>query len=381
MAGVGWSVLPAAAGVGCGVLGAWVGQRLGGSVATAGVGAAVGAVSGSFAPGVASWLSGRAGARHRAAGSLEVPHALELPSRLLDPARGVVDFTGRDDELAALVAWCEDDAAPRLRLVTGPGGTGKTRLALWLCDRLRELGWRCEWVGDQQEAGVIAGIRAVTSGRLLLVVDYAETRVGLAALLRAVTVDDGAALRVLLLARSAGQWWEQLGAGEAAVRDLIAAAGPEGCQLGQVIDATSTDEELILQAVPFFAQVLEAEPPKRVRVTLRAGRARVLELHAAALVLVLDSVREPGSDARVDLAEVLGELLKHEERFWLGSARALGLLDGPAGLTTAMLRQIVAVGSLLGAADEREALDMLSRVGEVSRSARACLIFCVSGGR
>ncbi len=60
MAGVGWSVLPAAAGVGCAVLGAWVGQRLGGSVATAGVGAAVGAVSGSFAPGVASWLSGRA---------------------------------------------------------------------------------------------------------------------------------------------------------------------------------------------------------------------------------------------------------------------------------------------------------------------------------
>jgi hypothetical protein len=43
-------------------------------------------------------------------------------ARLLDPRQEVVAFVGRDDELAALVARCEDDAAGRLRLVSGPGG-------------------------------------------------------------------------------------------------------------------------------------------------------------------------------------------------------------------------------------------------------------------
>jgi len=62
---------------------------------------------------------------------------------------------------------------------------------------------------------VLERIRGVTSGRVLLVVDYAETRIGLSALLRAAAADQGLALRVLLLARSAGQWWEQLGAAEA----------------------------------------------------------------------------------------------------------------------------------------------------------------------
>jgi hypothetical protein len=40
------------------------------------------------------------------------------PSRLLEPMRGVVEFTGRTAEIARLVAWCEDDGAPRLRLIT-----------------------------------------------------------------------------------------------------------------------------------------------------------------------------------------------------------------------------------------------------------------------
>jgi hypothetical protein len=40
-----------------------------------------------------------------------------------------VDFVGRENELVALMAWCQDDSESRLRLVTGPGGVGKTRLA------------------------------------------------------------------------------------------------------------------------------------------------------------------------------------------------------------------------------------------------------------
>jgi len=43
-----------------------------------------------------------------------------------DVALEVVGFMGRQAELAALSAWCEDDQAGRLRLVTGSGWVGKT---------------------------------------------------------------------------------------------------------------------------------------------------------------------------------------------------------------------------------------------------------------
>ena len=87
---------------------------------------------------------------------------------------------------------------------------------------------------------------------MLLVVDYAETRIGLADLLRSVAADDGAAVRVLLLARSAGQWWEQLGAGEGAIRDLVEPAGRDGFALSEVLDADLTDEEQVRNAVLVF---------------------------------------------------------------------------------------------------------------------------------
>jgi tetratricopeptide (TPR) repeat protein len=358
------------AGVACAGLGAWAGQRLGGSTATAGIGAAVGAVSGAFAPSVTGWLATRSESRDSATRTAELPRAVELPSRLLDPRRKVVDFAGREDELAWLTAWCETGTGPTLQLITGAGGAGKTRLALRFADRARQLGWHPHWIGDGQEADALARIRAVTSGRVLLIVDYAETKTALYGLLREAATDAGAGLRILLLARSAGPWWDQLCASEPAVRDQVIAAGPEGRPLTPAV-AGFTDDELIRQAIPAFASELGVPPPEHVVLTPMADRARVLELHAAALVAVLNSIRDPSaSQVRVGLADVLGELLHHEERFWLGTARTSGLLEGPAGLTPVAIRRIVAAGCLLGAGSEQEALDLLERVPEVPRSAK-----------
>jgi hypothetical protein len=77
-----------------------------------------------------------------------------------------VEFTGRAGEIVRLIAWCEDDSANPMRLITGPGGVGKTRLALRLSELMQELGWRCIRVGDEREAGAIADVRAAWSGRL-----------------------------------------------------------------------------------------------------------------------------------------------------------------------------------------------------------------------
>ncbi|WP_285620212.1 tetratricopeptide repeat protein [Actinoallomurus iriomotensis] len=284
----------------------------------------------------------------------------EGPAGLLDPRRAVVDFVGREGELAELIAWCGDDSAGPVRLVTGPGGVGKSRLAVQLCARMAEVGWSCVRVGDGGETGAVS---AFGGGRpLLLMVDYAETRVGLAGLLRQVAAAAEVPVRVLLLARSAGEWWDRLGEGEPRVRKLLADAYP-GESLASAVAEGLSDEQIVALAVPQFARALGVRPPERVRVATGAGRARILDLHAAALVAVLNARDGDGTaEVLVDVAEVLDELLGHEERFWQGSAVRGGLLEGPAGMTVATLRQIVAAGALLGAASRDEAMDLLERV-------------------
>ncbi|HET7247129.1 MAG TPA: hypothetical protein VFJ07_20075, partial [Streptosporangiaceae bacterium] len=91
-----------------------------------------------------------------------------------------------------------------VRLVTGPGGVGKTRLSVELCAQLDPARWRCVRVGDGEETLALVTARRGWPGPVLLVVDYAETRIGLGGLLRAVAADAGP-VRVLLLARSAGE--------------------------------------------------------------------------------------------------------------------------------------------------------------------------------
>lgn len=116
----------------------------------AAVGAVIGAVTGSFAPAVPDAMVGRDDkqAALRATAERLAPQS---PARLLDPRRELVEFVGREDELKKLQAWCTDKEAGRLRLVTGPGGVGKTRLSVELADRMRKAGWWTERVADGEE--------------------------------------------------------------------------------------------------------------------------------------------------------------------------------------------------------------------------------------
>lgn len=114
---------------------------------------------------------------------------------MFDPRREVVSFVGREEELNILVAWCHEDDASRLRLVTGPGGVGKTRLAVELCDRMRRAGWKTERIADGKEAHAISALRDVSGSRALLVVDYAETRAGLGQLVSDLVGSKGKGVR------------------------------------------------------------------------------------------------------------------------------------------------------------------------------------------
>src|ERR1017187_5494003 len=156
---------------------------------------ALAGVAAGYVPGIRDVVLRRRADQEGVRRAGELPGA--SPAGLLDPRRGLVGFTGRDDELAGLLAWCRDGAPRGVRLVTGPGGVGKTRLSVELCARLDPGRCRCVRVGDGEEGGALTVARRGWPGRVLLVVDYAETRIGLGDLLRAVAGGEGP-VRVLL---------------------------------------------------------------------------------------------------------------------------------------------------------------------------------------
>lgn len=288
--------------------------------------------------------------------------ALSSPAGLLAPRLVVVPFAGRRQELEDLIEWCTGDNDRKVRLITGPGGVGKSRLAHELAQRLAGLGWSSFEVPSRREADILRDVRGATSGRVLLVVDYAETRAHLSALLDAASVDNGRRVRVLLLARSVGEWWERLTAHSAVTRELLRRSY-DNTDLSVDLKTDHTNDTIVKEAAAAFAGRLGVAPVPDIHVVSRPGRTRILDLHAAALVGVLKA-RASGAAAAVTLpaSDVLEELLGHEQHYWYGSAESAGLLDGPHGVTYRAIRQLVAVTSLLGAATYGDALGIVRRV-------------------
>ena len=132
-----------------------------------------------------------------------------LPT-LLRPEHGLVPFLGRQLLLDQITGWCQDPAADRpVLLVTGGGGSGKTRLGREACVQMLVAGWDAGLADDQRRDGTPADRLARPT---LLVVDDADLRTGLiAALVGYLRWDDaGPPVRLLLLARAAGAWWDRL---------------------------------------------------------------------------------------------------------------------------------------------------------------------------
>lgn len=142
-------------------------------------------------------------------------------------------------------------------------------------------------VAAGKEAVAFSILRNATRrSSIFLIVDYAEARAGLTELLRSVA-GHPARVRVLLIARSAGDWWWQLGADVRAVQELVEAYPP--MELSAQVDPAINPTELIRAAVPRFAEALDYPAPPTIEITAPAGELPLLALHATALLAVLRS--------------------------------------------------------------------------------------------
>ncbi|MGA4960478.1 tetratricopeptide repeat protein [Streptomyces lavendulocolor] len=246
----------------------------------------------------------------------------EQPSRLLRAVHQVVPFTGRHHDLDELAHW-RDDPAPELavRLVHGPGGQGKTRLAARFADLSREAGWTV-WQAAVNETGadpIATSAPPETGTGILLVVDYAERWPvpDLRRLLQEPLLHRTAApVRILLLARPAGIWWESLDTWINDEFDAPAALHP----LLPLADDPSARAALFRQARDHFADHLGLLPDQTGRIgppldlDTDQDYAQILTIHIAALATVDAHLHH--ENAPTNPARASAYLLKRERAHW-----------------------------------------------------------------
>ncbi|WP_405761852.1 tetratricopeptide repeat protein [Streptomyces sp. NBC_00045] len=305
------------------------------------------------------------------------------PAALLEAGRQTVPFHGREALLEQLRAWCALGGFGAW-LLHGPGGQGKTRFAHHLAALLAADRWAVLLPRPDASAAELREVRHAAKP-LLVVVDYAETRTGqLRTLIEAAAEHPGTTpLKILLLARTDGDWWARAKTATSLTQDYLATAPSQ--RLPPLEDAPADRPQAYHSAASAFATAIPhvagtaAHDWRAAAAILQAprldqdGYGNALTLHMTALADLLDTVpADPSGQTRGGLRwqgvdEVEDRLLGHEGRYWHQTATTRGL---EPGLSLDTLEKALAASHLAGAADREQADQTWRRLPALADQAR-----------
>ncbi|WP_461189929.1 tetratricopeptide repeat protein [Arthrobacter sp. Z4-13] len=275
------------------------------------------------------------------------------PARLVRARSGVLPFVDRAGHFETLSEWIGTPDPFAVFLVGGPGGTGKTRLGVELCEETAEkAGWLSGMLPLRLTDPVALRDLYDTPNPRLVVIDYAETRVEqledvLPKLQRTATLQYP--VRVLLLVRKAPQgsndWTEALRGGSDWLETVLDKATV------RILDETpltvSDRSALFAAATSAFAQRDKpAISPSHISAPDLTGNTftKPLLVVIAAYLAVHRSEVTPSPFPRPPSTppDLLERLLKHEGQYW-SSAK------GPHINDEALQRRVIALATLAGA--------------------------------
>ncbi|WP_406382487.1 tetratricopeptide repeat protein [Streptomyces sp. NBC_01618] len=306
--------------------------------------------------------------------------ALVSPATLLRADVEAVSFRGRTDQREELRAWCEAPARQlAVQVLVAPGGQGKTRLARWLVTTMRSLGWAAGFIRSELPDTAAAllphiGGFARIQHPALFVVDYAESRPNLIRELIRQSLECAHPVRVLLLSRSIGTWKTEARDAPAAVHELLDLA--PFTLLPALDDSVVDRDSAFVQAAKDLAELLGqvpdhhgvdwpavarsvAPPPTADRPVFEAA----LTIQMGALLALLRHDRAQSAPATEPLPMAL---LRHEKRYWVRSAAAVGIPLGEADLSRA-----VTAATLCGASGPAEAVATAGRIPGIPSGLRS----------
>ena len=302
------------------------------------------------------------------------------PSTLLRPEHGLVPFLGRQAVLGQVTGWCQGPPGSPV-LLTGGGGSGKTRLGREACVQMLVAGWDAGLADDEpREGAAVTRLQRPT----LVVVDDADRHPGLiSGLVEYLRRDEaGPPIRLLLLARAAGAWWDRL------IRQQELASAYTVVDLDRHPILLADRAEHFRRASVAFAAyggpgAQPSDPPPAAELEDPAY-AEPLLIHIAALLRILDTPATPpppgsgenrtqhqslsvGQLDRPVRQTLLQDLCERERTRWyeLGAESHLSFnLDLP------LVDQVVALATLTAAADQPSAMSLLAALpnqAEVTR--------------
>jgi tetratricopeptide (TPR) repeat protein len=276
------------------------------------------------------------------------------PSELLQARYGIVPYTDATGAKAELLAWLAGARPAAGRLVHGPGGLGKTRLMIEVAAELQRQGWTAGFLDRPHEQAEVLHQQALEQlidhgddSGLLIVMDYAEARQEavkmIAARLAAGAANAGRAVRLVLLARSAADWWTRLYDETAEVRRVFAGkahsvgaielpAVGTALQRLALFEASATALAPLLKEQGFAPPAAPLAPARLARIESGAGYERPLAIQMEALLHGLSNSPAPetaGVDALV--RQVLGAEREHWRKL-AGTLDAAGMRDMERGV-------------------------------------------------
>jgi tetratricopeptide (TPR) repeat protein len=250
------------------------------------------------------------------------------PSLLLQARFGLIPFVDASPSKEDLLAWCrQTDTSAAGRIIHAPGGTGKTRLLIEVAAVLRADGWSAGFY-DRPATGetIEAQERRQKATRFLIRgatdkgLHYAEGReqdvVAFAMAMRSATTRNRP-LRLVLLARSAGSWWEDLRNEVPEVEHLFRETAKDQRPFGQRTAWRAEQRlELFVACVRGLAlalaergYTLPSQQPSVERLQRMAdgdGYCRPLAIGLEALLYLMGESPESGADVAALLDQMLG---------------------------------------------------------------------------
>jgi hypothetical protein len=187
----------------------------------------------------------------------------------------------------------------------------------------------------------------------LIVLDYAELkRAELRELIgQALSRSSGSPIRLIALARSAGDWWLDLARSDRGIGDFIVGPAAAVTTLTPLAESEAERRRAFEHAAAAFATRLELKPPPIADNLAEQHFERALFIHLAALSGVLGQKTESRRD-------LLDFALRREQRFWDEGMASVGL-DQFRGRPVAEAAALLTLG---GSIDDREtAIELVSK--------------------